>query len=657
MRACGCLAVGPVALLAWAACTDGSGTNVPDSDTSVAADTTTPDASDAAATDATVVLDADTTASDADAWTTPPDRAPGARAPRTARCDDMDPARCFLPWPSNAFVVADAARATGLRLSLAADVLPADEGLETLAGADGFSRVTPVVAALPAGVTSGGMRLFVAEPGADYGREIALRIIVYPGRTEADPAVLVGYPLAPLAAASEHLAIVTGIGPASRAALVALGETAPTSGDEAALVAYHAPARALLAAAEVDVAPIARVWDFTTRSTEDPLAHLRSMAAAAKQAVDSGSATVSIDTLVVATEPIAAIVVGHIDGLPDPLADGGAFRVPFRVVVPSGDGDYRIVMYGHGTGGDVHDSAFDELIAGSGAAKVNVEIDGWTGDTVAGALSGLLVPLVGTDALVARMRRALAGIAAIQQALGGPLGDALAADTVLGAPNPAAGRRPRTDHPIWAGGSLGGVIGMVYGHLEPSIVGGLLNVPGAGFTHWLGQSSLSELLDLALEGRYPAMVDQQLAAAMAQTSWDEVDGAVWAGTRATPPVFLVQMSVGDPIMPNIATALVATSLGAVMLAPDGATPLVPVAGLSQATEARGRTALCEFATVPGSASSIHGFAAGDSPAGQAARAQLIAFVATLWADDPVITIPDACLPLDPPGLCDFRPAD
>src|SRR5205085_1702659 len=152
------------------------------------------------------------------------------------------------------------------------------------------------------------------------------------------------------------------------------------------------------------------------------------------------------------------------------------------------------------------------------------------------------------------------------------------------------GRRAMNDRPVWAGGSLGGVIGFVYSNLEPAIAGGVLNVPGAAFTHWLARSTVGEIINLALKGRYPAMLDQQIAAAMAQTVWDEVDGAIWADARAVRPIFIVQMSVGDPIMPNIGTAMVATASGALMLLPDGAAPMVPVAGLEVASEAAGRSA-------------------------------------------------------------------
>lgn len=600
---------------------------------------------------------------DADEVPVLPERTPGERAPLTARCDESEPARCLLPWPSSAFLARDEASDSGVRLQVEADVLPPDEGTALLDGADGFSRVTPILTILPPGLTADQVRvrLFVAEPGESFASEIAIDTWVAPGREVDDAAVVIGYPLAPLPAASEHLVIVEsddgapdGSAPAVRAAQVALGEATPATRREAERLAYFAPARAIAAARGIDAARVIALWDFVTRSADDPRAALMRLAESVKRQVDDGSARITIARATLGEAPIALIVEGEIGGLVDTTTpDGLVYGVPFRVVVPSGEGDYRVALYGHGTGGDVSDASFDTLITGAGAAKVNVEIDGWTGDTVGGGLSGLLVPIVGTDALVQRMRRAIAGIAAIQQAVLGPLGDLLAAPTLLGVDNPEAGRRPMAALPIWTGGSLGGVIGCVYGHLEPTIAGGVLNVPGAAFTHWLARSSIGGVLDLALKNRYPAMVDQQLVAAMAQTLWDEVDGAVWADAREVAPIWLVQMSVGDPIMPNNATAMVASAVEAVMLVPDGVAPLVPVHGLEAAPVAVGRSALTEFVTEETGNSAIHGFTARDSAAGIAARAQVEAFIHSLWQGAPEIRIPEACMALPTPGICDF----
>lgn len=627
------------------------------------AEDTTDSGEDTAAEVDDIALEVDTEATpEVDVIAAPPDRLPGERRSRTARCDATEPAVCLLPWPSSAFLEVDGETATGVRVAVAADVLLSDDGLEALS-ADGFSRISPLVLQLPedVGADDVEVRLYQVEPEVVV-REVDARLVF--GRNPNDRDTLVAYPRAPLMAGREHLVVVLAKGEtkarwtASRPTELALGATAETS-EEAAIAAYHAPAREIVSGWSADErGRVVRLWDFVTRSAEDPRARLRSLAGRAKEAVQSGSARVVLERAEVRDGPIAMIVFGTIAGLPDePHEDGegeeATFSVPFRVVVPAGVGDYRYVLYSHGTSGDVRDTAFDELIAGSGAAKVNVEIDGWTEASLGASISGLLVPVEGSRSIVEKMRRSFAGIAAIHAAIDGPLGEILAADTILGVDNPEAGRGPRIGPPIWTGGSLGGVVGAVYGQLEPSVAGGVLNVPGAGFTHWLAQSEFTSLLDLALASRYPAMVDQQVVVALSQTVWDEVDGAIWADARAVPPVFLVQISIGDPVMPAVGTHMVARSLGAVMTVPEGVDPIVGLDGLERAERVVGRSGYTEFKTSETSATAVHGFAARDSEAGRAARDQIQAFIRTLWDGAPVIEIPERCLENTRPGVCDF----
>lgn len=594
-----------------------------------------------------------------DAWVRPPDRTAGERRARTRRCDDLEPDGCLLPWPSSAFLTPDPLSPTGVRIAVEAGTTLPDDGVDAIT-ADGFSRISPIMVLLPSGLTEQDVevRLFDVESGE--ARAVDLRQVF--GRSPNDRDVLIAYPRAPLSAGHEHLVLVLAREgtetrwSTSRTLDLALGAE-PTEETEATISAYHAPARAIVAALpSAEKGRIVRLWDFVTRSADDPRAPLRALADAARRAVVDGDATITLDKVEVrgessATEPgIAMVVEGHIDGLPE---GESTFTVPFRVVVPRGQGDYRFVLYSHGTSGNVRDTAFDELIADSGAAKVNVEIDGWTEASLGASVSGLLVPIEGSRLIVEKMRRSFAGIAAIHAAIEGPLGELLGAEMVLTTPNPTVGRKPRLGPPIWAGGSLGGTVGAVYGQLEPSIAGGVLNVPGAGFTHWLAQSSFTSLLDLALAARYPAMVDQQLVVAMSQNVWDQVDGAIWADARTTPPVFLVQISIGDPVMPPVGTHMVGRSLRAVMTVPEGVAPIVGLDGLERAPEAIGRSAYTEFKTDETSASAVHGFAATNSAAGLAARDQIEAFIQTLWDGAPRIEIPQRCQQTARPGVCDF----
>lgn len=597
-------------------------------------------------------------AQDVETVTPVADRPAGTRAPLTSRCDDIEPQSCFLPWPSNRLLTADSSTETGLRVDLATDVLPADEELDALQGADGFSRVTPIVVPAPSdadsGQAQGAMRLFVAEPGAAFGDEVLLRNVWYGPRRDSTTGALVGYVRRPMAPNTEHLVVVSEIDSptsalkANRLTRVIVGIEDPETQAEMELYAYHAPARAILAVQEIDLEKIARVWDFTTRSKEDPLQPLRDLADAARHAVTSGTASISITTFETRDAgPVAAIARGIIAGLPGP---DGSFDAPFRIALPRGEGSYRVVLYGHGAGGNVTDASFDELITRAGIAKAGVEVEGWTDTTIGSSVAELVRPVPGSAVVVQGMMRAQARIAAIHRALEEDLGVMLAAVEIDGKPNPAAGRIPDMSLPIWAGGSLGGVTGMVYAFVDPRVAGGILNVPGAAFTHWLGGSALYEILALILEDRYAEVADIQLVSAMAQGVWDVVDGAVWADTRETPPIFAVQISIDDPVMPNVGSEMVATSLNAVHLGGH----IVEIPGLDHADiEVKGRSAVTQFIAPGQGANEIHGFTARNTDAARAAQQQFIEFIVSLWDGDPTIRLPDACLALAPPGRCDF----
>ena len=68
------------------------------------------------------------------------DRQPGDRTPLSGLCDDMDPVRCILPWPSNTFTGLDNDTQTGLRVVVTPQSLPIDDDVEFMNSANGFSR-------------------------------------------------------------------------------------------------------------------------------------------------------------------------------------------------------------------------------------------------------------------------------------------------------------------------------------------------------------------------------------------------------------------------------------------------------------------------------------------------------------------------------------
>jgi hypothetical protein len=591
----------------------------------------------------------------------------------------MDPLRCLLPWPSSTFTKTDSSTATGLRVNVDSASLIAPDDATSINLADGFSTVTPLVfgfgtnvGTLPVSTDgTGPVRLLVAQhDDPALGTAVPLRFDVEQGQAEdgSPESFVFSYPLRPLAANADYVACVldglpaSGGAPlvASHSAKVALSLVPPATKAEAELAAYHAPTRAVLAKAGIDPHHVLLVWDFTTRSQQDPLRRLAAMQKSALAATTTVSIT-KVDTS--GPAPIAAVIEGDVAGLPsfiDPTpgssfmldASGipmamGTRTAPFRIVVPVGNGDYPFMMYGHGTGGTYEDNTLDAEVAGAGVAKVGIQWDGWTMSQVTETFVGMIKVFQGSRYATGMLMQAVADATAIQASMSGALGDALAAPMLLGMPSPVAGRHPDASNVIWGGGSLGGIMGLVTASTDPKVRYGVLNVPGAAWTHFIPQSSFYGIISGLLQSPYQGSLNALEAVAMSQGNWDEIDGATWSTQLAgRNSAFLIQESIGDPVVPNPGSEMVAVVTGATQV---GAV-LVPIAaGIPDASEVDGKSGITQYHVTSTDPFKIHGFAAQSTPAGAAARAQIAAFVASIYAGAPKITVPAGCTN----GSCDF----
>lgn len=591
-----------------------------------------------------------------------PPRQAADRTPLSAECDSQDGTKCLLPWPNNTFTVKDVSSPTGLRVSIQRRVLPNPDSPAPLNRLDGFSVIGGLAVGFPGAITvrtdprpATAMRLFRATPGEGYGDEVPLRLAV---TKESAASLLVGSPLRPMAYSTDYVAVVldevTGF-EAPKRVKVSLGLERAVTDEEQQLAAYHAPTRALLAKVGVEPARVLRVWDFTTRSAQSVRAPFEAMRAASIAAAKGGGLTVTVDRTTPAARG-ALEVRGFIDGLPaftSPTGElatdaaglpisTGTHRAPFRVVLPPATKPYPLVVFGHGTGGTVNDDTFDADIVAAGAAKLNLEYAGWTESTVLETLVGLDHRFTGSERSTGRLLQSLADASAIETSLEGALGDVLAQARLGTEANPAAGVRSDPSKRVYAGGSLGGTLGFVHTLTEPSLRAGVLNVPGAGWTHFVTTSAPFTTLDELFATTTPSAIDRALSVVMTQSSWDPVDGAAWAATGIRPDlVLLLQESMGDPILPNIGTHLVATASHAVQVGEV----LEPIVGVDRVTESVNRTALTQFRIPNGITDLVerHGFGGKNTQAGIAARQQISRFFDSVWAGAPLITVPPGCV--------------
>lgn len=612
------------------------------------------------------------------------DREPGVRAPLTQHCSDLDGSDCLLPWPSSNFLAADATSPTGVRVKVDADSLPIPDRVDYLNLGDGFSRVTGVATAFPERIDAGAanwdpagslvetspVQVFNAQPGdARYGQRMAYRTEIRNVDTiDRVQDLVIGRPVEVLSPNADHVVIVLdsiGSSDRPRAVELALGLAEPETEAEAALVGYYAPTRQLLEEQNVDVNHVVRVWDFTTRSAGDATFRMHAMMDELDDNLDN--LAVAIDTVTTVADPnIGVIVRGRLTGAPGFLDENGYLvlddtgrpqvtgtaEIPFRIMIPAGEGDYKLALYGHGTGGDITDESFDSELGSVGIAKLAIRFKGWTGTDFVTTLLGFSTFLEGSERSTAGLMQALAGGTALLTAVDGVLGEALSAETIDGEPNPAAGRHPKTDKVAWLGGSMGGTMGGVMVSADPRLRIAVLNVPGSGWTHMVPYSLLYDSgMGGVLEDTYGDMLDVQVAMVMGQNSWDEVDGAPWADEAlAAGGVFLLQESIDDPILPNLGTELLANSFHATQIDPS----LHDITNLPHTSGAVTDGAGLSQYHVPDTGQyDVHGFAARNTPAGDAAREQILHFLTTAWAGEPEMVHPTLCTTVTPTGNCDF----
>lgn len=629
---------------------------------------------------------------------TPVSRQPGERSPRTAACDVLDDNRCLLPFPSSAYMRADASSPTGVRVAIEDASLPgngSDEaGFVNLA--DGFSRITPVMTMFKEGInpslTAGRahgvvheqspLLLINAEPGhPDFGTTIPVWLEVVPDEAFHQGDLLIAFPTRPMAENAEYLVVVTdeltdsdgAPIPQDHLARVALGLDKPVTDEEGVIAAHHAPARELLAENSLGLSPehIVRVWDFTTRTTEDVTRRLDSMMDSAVNAM--GGVEIEIESYTLRDDPaIAGILKGHLHGVPNFLTDDRRFvydnnglpvaqgtrSTTFRIVIPevgmSGPGtDYRVILYGHGTGGDVNDSSFDSAIAAEGACKVSLEFHGWTGEDLVFTLGDLLTLMRGSEQSTSQLLQAVVDGYALFKALEGDLGQQLREPTLAGEVNPSAGMGPDTSDPAWVGGSLGGTMGAIIAAAYPEVDKAVLNVPAGGWSHLVADSYMySAALQGFLRESYGSEQDSRFAMAMMQTSWDDVDGAAWADRSIQGGLkLLLQQSMGDPIVPNQGTDLLASALGAQFVGP--ALRDIPALTSAANDEVINGIGITQYRVPDTEPLHIHGFAARDTPAGAAAMEQIFGFMHSGWEGDALIQFPDGCASVTADGSCDF----
>jgi len=167
----------------------------------------------------------------------------------------------------------------------------------------------------------------------------------------------------------------------------------------------------------------------------------------------------------------------------------------------------------------------------------------------------------------------------ITEKLGQSVIDFMALESIAGGPmaaSPEFGGKPviDPDHTFYVGGSLGGIMGNVIMAYDPNLTRGVLAVPGGTWSLLIERSNAWNLLKTLVQGAYTDPEVYQLNVALFGMAFEPYDPITTAAHVIKDPLFgnpvkniLMWYSIGDCLVSNITTEMVARTMGIDMIGP------------------------------------------------------------------------------------------
>lgn len=534
-------------------------------------------------------------------------------------CNPLGGDGCMIPWPSMAYVDDDPATATGHRLALPPAAMPTNIDDVSVDPAlynrwDGFTTMGPLLARFPGGVSADGLPPF-SDPDRSLAADSPIVLVDldtgerWPFFAEvdmnvADPAqrTLIIRPLRRLARGARYgVAIRDTVKSATGGALpVSAGFAAARDGQRfghplfAKATAGLSDLFTALEAQGITRDHLALAWTFVTASDQSLRTDLTAMVAQAKPAIGADGANLSF----VATEklPLSSykryvgtfkspdfLTNGEVDSsILRRAADGTPTAMGFRdanfaAVVPSCVATQPLprptILFGHGLFGSAADYLDDGLVLDLAEQFCFVVIAGdWIGLT---QRQLALAPLAANDVNAAawitdKLAQSIVDFIALEQIMRGPMRTA---------PEFAYNGTPviDPDHLYYLGGSLGGIMGNTFLAYDENIRRGVLAVPGGNWSLLFERSAAWTLLEGAARGAYPDPTLNQMLIALMGMSFEPIDSLVTAATvpvegGANPRHVLLWMAIGDSLVTNIATEMVAREMNLPVIGPSVKAP-------------------------------------------------------------------------------------
>jgi hypothetical protein len=541
------------------------------------------------------------------------------------QCNPLGGQGCMLPWPSATYEVADSSTATGFRLDIPFAAMPKNQDDITIDPApllnywDGFSPTGPIFAEFPNGASATGLPTF-QDPNQSLAADSPIVLLDMDTGERApffaeidqniglnDPvhAALYIRPLARLHTGARYAVAIRNTvmdregkpipQPPAFAAIVE-GKTY-SHPRFAALASRYDAIFAALATAGVDKSELVVAWDFTTASDQFLTSDLTTMKAAAMPAMGTNGSSLSFT----ATEQpaIPNIYKSYLGTYKSPgfLSDGnmddsvivrGADHLPayqglrdanFAALIPDCVATQPLprptIIFGHGLFGSAKEylnDSFTQMLAEQHCFVIIAgDFIGLTSSQL--QLAGLAV----NDFNVAPR---------ISEKLGQSVIDFMALETLARGPMANAPEFKYNNQSVidpartyYVGGSLGGIMGGVIMAYDPNLVRGVLAVPGGNWSMLVERSFAWYALRPAALGSYvnPEIYPLLIAAfGMGMEPYDPITTAAHELKNPLPGVppkeILMWYSMGDCLVTNIATEMVAREMGIDLLAPSAKQP-------------------------------------------------------------------------------------
>lgn len=556
-----------------------------------------------------------------------------------APASSVSAASCALPFPSSFYLTADTTTATGLRVHFPAGLLPRNTRMQEFDPArlnllDGFSPASQLLADLGVRLDPGQFAGEDADPTPTLSAAAPVQLLRYdtgervPVFAELDAyadadsgaaQALIIRPLVRLRPGTRYVVALRELRDAAQQPVrvrpfqsLVTGSYGPDS-RLMPIKGRYEEMFALLDSAGVPRTSLTLAWDFTTGSDARIQGNLLRMRDAALARVTAENLGITVTKVSAPTNnPKVLRVIEGTFAVPSFLTDASDPSAPMQldaqgrpmdtgrnaaanllIIVPAcaktAPLPLRAVVYGHGLLGsadEINSSLHRDLADKLCSIELATDFIGlssndltYLGGQVLGQFDAVAVT---TD----RLQQAQINFAVLARLAHTKLKD-LPELTVEG----TAGGRPLLDgnQVFYLGGSQGGIFGNTILAISPDLDRGVLNVGAGNYSMMLPRASAFAQFQVVLNAAYRDLLAQQLLVALSQSYWDFADPISFARTNVADTLpgpdgqpmahkrILLQESRNDSQVPNLATRMIARTMGLAQLGPA----VEPVYGLMQ----------------------------------------------------------------------------